>query len=948
MILRLSWVQPGVDKRASKILTEAIESSMQQIHQNGLTLSGRNVLLTGAGKNSIGEHLVVSLLAAGARLIVTTSSPSTRTAVRWKQMYQNHAAGSASLLVVPFNAASRSDVDKLVSWIYDANGLGVDLDYVVPFAAISEEGKKMDSIDDVSEVAHRAMLTNIVRLVGQVCLHKKRSGFSTRPGRIILPFSPNHGLFGSDGLYSESKRGLEVLLQKSRSEGWSRWVQVIGAEIGWTRGTGLMDQMNILAEGFEGMHPRARTFSPGEMAFNLMALLHDDLERFSSTTSMIADFSCGLKQVPNVGRRLNELLVSLRLRSSITRTLTAVTKAEETVRRGAPKVKPTAPVIVQKDDTTPPMNKRATHQVKFPALPEAPTELKCGLYDLERTPVIVGFAEVGPYGSARTRWEAELSSYGQRWSIEATVELAFLMGLVKFHCGSLADGSRYTGWIVVETKEPILESAVEERFGELMRARCGIRNFQDDESLTPSLFQRITLQNDLDPVEMGIEEADFVKRKYGDAVRVVGQGTDARLVTMLRGSEMLASKASARRRFVGGLIPTGWDATRLGLPQERAESMDMAAVWALVATADAFASAGIDDPYELFKYVHVSQVGNAIGSAMGGLRSCEKMYQQRPTTDAAVQADILQETFVNSIGAWVQLLLLSSSGPVLTPTAACATGAVSLCLARQAIEVGEAKVMICGAFDDLTASSSIEFGNMNATMDNERDLLAGRAPSEASRPFSSSRKGFTEAQGGGIQIVTTASLALQLGLPVYGVLAAANTATDRQGFSIPSPGRGLLSHFADRQQRTKEDWNRILSVENRCKQADTLAQDLQMVSTKAHPGFDVVTESLNAVRDFACPPRSLQIVDHRVAAIHSKSDVELEHTSLEIEGAALTEVILRHEANLASPAFEVTGASVIRRALATYGLDADHIGFISCHGTATQAGDLNEWYVLGR
>jgi hypothetical protein len=36
-----------------------------------------------------------------------------------------------------------------------------------------------------------------------------------------------------------------------------------------------------------------------------------------------------------------------------------------------------------------------------------------------------------------------------------------------------------------------------------------------------------------------------------------------------------------------------------------------------VSTAEALMSAGLSDPYELYEYVHVSQVGNCSGSGMG-------------------------------------------------------------------------------------------------------------------------------------------------------------------------------------------------------------------------------------------------------------------------------------------------------------------------------------------
>jgi 3-oxoacyl-ACP reductase-like protein len=67
---------------------------------------------------------------------------------------------------LPFNQASRQDCQSLVDWIYNVKAL--DLDIVVPFAAISENGRDIGNIDDRSELAHRLMLTNLTRLLGHV------------------------------------------------------------------------------------------------------------------------------------------------------------------------------------------------------------------------------------------------------------------------------------------------------------------------------------------------------------------------------------------------------------------------------------------------------------------------------------------------------------------------------------------------------------------------------------------------------------------------------------------------------------------------------------------------------------------------------------------------------------------------------------------------------------
>jgi len=62
-----------------------------------------------------------------------------------------------------------------------------------------------------------------------------------------------------------------------------------------------------------------------------------------------------------------------------------------------------------------------------------------------------------------------------------------------------------------------------------------------------------------------------------------------------------------------------------------------------------------------------------------------------------------------------------------------------------------------------------------------------------SRPATSTRAGFVESEGCGIQLLTTASLALEMGLPIYGIVASTGTASDGVGRSLPAPGRGVVN-----------------------------------------------------------------------------------------------------------------------------------------------------------
>jgi fatty acid synthase subunit alpha, fungi type len=210
--------------------------AMKQQAGPGVSFSGKYMLMTGCGQGSIGISILKNLLLGGANVIVTTSRFSKKVAALYQSVYQQHGAKGSSLIVVPFNAGSVRDTKALVDYIYRSasqKGLGWDLDFILPFAAIPEQGREIDSIDGRSELAHRIMLTNLVRLLGYVKVAKQTQGIDTRPAAVILPLSPNHGTFGGDGLYGESKIALETLLNRFHSENWGLYLTMIGAVIGY-------------------------------------------------------------------------------------------------------------------------------------------------------------------------------------------------------------------------------------------------------------------------------------------------------------------------------------------------------------------------------------------------------------------------------------------------------------------------------------------------------------------------------------------------------------------------------------------------------------------------------------------------------------------------------------------------------------------------------------------
>lgn len=220
----------GTNWEYSSNLTGVYLDVLHEIATSGTTFQDKNALLTGVGKGSIGVEIVKGLLSGGAHVVITTSSYNRKTVEYYQSIFQTFGSRGAALTVVPFNQASKQDVEALVDYIY-AN-LGLDLDYIIPFAGIPENGREIDGLDDRSELAHRMMLVNLLRILGAVKNKKANRHFVTRPTQVILPLSPNHGLFGNDGLYSESKIGLETLFQRWSSESWGEYLCLAGAVIG--------------------------------------------------------------------------------------------------------------------------------------------------------------------------------------------------------------------------------------------------------------------------------------------------------------------------------------------------------------------------------------------------------------------------------------------------------------------------------------------------------------------------------------------------------------------------------------------------------------------------------------------------------------------------------------------------------------------------------------------
>ena len=263
------------------------------------------------------------------------------------------------------------------------------------------------------------------------------------------------------------------------------------------------------------------------------------------------------------------------------------------------------------------------------------------------------------------------------------------------------------------------------------------------------------------------------------------------LVHKKRGAQARIPRKATLSRVVGGQLPTDFNPANWGIPGTMIEGLDRIAVWNLVTAVDAFLSAGFT-PAELLRIVHPADVASSQGTGIGGMESLHKVFVTRFLGEER-PSDILQEALPNVVAAHVMQSLVGGYGSMIHPVGACATAAVSLEEGVDKIKLGKADFVVTGGIDDISVESLTGFGDMNATA--ESAALAAKGINERfySRANDRRRAGFVEAEGGGTVLLARGDVAAKLGLPVYAVVAHAQSYADGIHTSIPAPGLGALA-----------------------------------------------------------------------------------------------------------------------------------------------------------
>jgi fatty acid synthase subunit alpha len=211
-----------------------------------------------------------------------------------------------------------------------------------------------------------------------------------------------------------------------------------------------------------------RTFSAKEMAFNSLGLMHPLLFSITQIEPIWADLNGGMDRLPDLADITPRIRSEILKKSDSRRAIARDNAADFKVIDGDE-----AERVLQTVYVTP----RANSNFDFPTLPSAEALQGLsnfrGLIDLDKVIVNTGFAEVGPWGSSRTRWEMEVRG---DFTLEGWVEkMAWIVGCIKHFDGRLKNGSLYVGWVESKSGELVDEKDLKDMFEKDILAHAGVR-----------------------------------------------------------------------------------------------------------------------------------------------------------------------------------------------------------------------------------------------------------------------------------------------------------------------------------------------------------------------------------------------------------------------------------------------------------------------------------------
>ncbi len=198
--------------------------------------------------------------------------------------------------------------------------------------------------------------------------------------------------------------------------------------------------------------------------------------------------------------------------------------------------------------------------------------------------------------------------------------------------------------------------------------------------------------------------------------------------------------------------------------------------------AIAAAKQALEDAHFVIDESNRDNVGVMMATGGGGITEIEfAALGMAEKTWRSVGPFVVPAAMANAVSCLVSIET-GARGPVMTSTAACASGHYSIIEGFHFLQRGEADVIIAGGAESavsvLTMSAFGRMGPLSSRMDD---------PEHACRPFSVDRDGFVSGEGACSLILETEEHALKRGAKIYAEVLGGRLTGDAYHITAPDP-----------------------------------------------------------------------------------------------------------------------------------------------------------------
>lgn len=215
------------------------------------------------------------------------------------------------------------------------------------------------------------------------------------------------------------------------------------------------------------------------------------------------------------------------------------------------------------------------------------------------------------------------------------------------------------------------------------------------------------------------------------------------------------------------------------LGRKMANRTDLFSQFALVATDEAMASAGLTA-----ENIEPEMTGVVFGSGIGGMTTYHQQQLELFTTNNPGRISaFFVPMLIADIAAGHISMRYNLKGPNYATTSACATSSHAIGDAFMLIQRGDADVMVTGGSEAVVAPMAIAGFNAMKALSTRNE-----SPETASCPFDVRRDGFVMGEGSGALVLEEYEHALARGARIFGEVVGVGMTADAYHLTAPAPG----------------------------------------------------------------------------------------------------------------------------------------------------------------